>query len=423
MNDLTTTIEALYGLRESKEASCLYDPSRGQYLPVQSSPLREYVQDVNRFLFAGGVSLANHTLPDSHPSNALIDQLVKVGINPYLDNLWELCAITGEILALVRFNYKNLPSLEYFDRREFTPTYDKAGKLTEVSIYTSITIDGIRYIYKVKADKSHYYEYPLVKEQYAKNYQWDSNVTLVEHNYGEVPAQVIKLNPSINSKRGKPEFNTASVNLAASIVFMEYGLDENVEFLGNPLIDSPDPRETIKALNQKKQVLQKLPSDEGGGHEILQPAPLTQHELEYLKYKKEAFKRLHGITNTQETRLNDASGIALRIMNDGLISKAQSKWSQIVEAGLNPLLDLVCRLGQAQGLYNLGSFFPKCGFYLVRKEPYFAQTEGEKIQSLEVTNRLIEMGVDRAEALKETFYTHLTLEEINAKLRVNLEDI
>ena len=420
----TSLIESLYGERSSKQIKDLYDPSRGLYLPVQSSPFKEYVQDVNRFLFSGGIGISSYSsLPDKHTAISEINSLLNNQISPYLESIWENLAITGEIAALVRFNYAKKPTIEYFDKREFTVTYNKLGNIEEISIKTQVIIDNEKYVYKVKADSSAYYDYPLVKVGNSYNYDWDKSVTITEHNYGETPVAVIKVNPSINSKRGQSEFNLSSINLAVSIVFMEYSLDENVEFLGHPLLDSPDPRATIEALNNKIQVLQKLPADEGGGHSLIQPAPLTETELKYLEYKKASFKRVMGITNTHEAQLNDVSGAALRIMNDGLISKAQTKWSQIVEGGLEPLLNLVARMGHTLNLYNLASLYSTPIFKVARKQPYFSVTEQEKLQSLEVANRLIEMGVDRVHALKETYYTHLTMQEIESMLRVNLEDI
>ena len=153
------------------------------------------------------------------------------------------------------------------------------------------------------------------------------------------------------------------------------------------------------------------------------PRALHPDQLEYLKYKKESFKRSMGITNTQETRLNDASGVALRIMNDGLISKAQEKWTDIVSGGLVPLFNQILRALQDYGTVGLGSFYGEENVVITRIEPFFARTEQEKIQSLTVAERLIELGVDRAQALKETFFTQLSIDEINKMLRPNLEDM
>jgi hypothetical protein len=80
-------------------------------------------------------------------------------------------------------------------------------------------------------------------------------------------------------------------------------------------------------------------------------------------------------------------------------------------------------MGHTLNLYNLASLYSTPIFKISRKQPYFSVTEQEKLQSLEVANRLIEMGVDRVHALKETYYTHLTMQEIESMLRVNLEDI
>lgn len=418
--------EALYGKKSSEGIAPLFDDSRAKYLQVQTSPLKEYVQDVNRFLFSGGISINGYMdLPSNHPSIGWVNRFISKEINPYLTSIWETLAITGEVVAVLKFNQRNKPIIEWFDIREYELEYE-GDVLTEVEIKTTVVKNTQKYVYKYKVDAFGYYEYPLVEVREATYFEWDKAVQFVPHGYGFTPVQVLKLNPSIHTKRGKSEFNLSALGLAKTITFLEYGLDENVEFLGNPLIDSPDPKATLKALNKKSQVLQKLPADEGGGHSLLQPQPLTPTELDYLKFKKSEFRRLMGITNTTETQLNDPSGAALRLMNDGLISKAQTKWTEIVESdGLEDLITKFARMASSLGIFSLGSLQTQedCIYTLQRSQPLFTLNDNEKVSALNVAQMLVDLGVDRIYALKETLYSHLTLEEIQSKLRVNLEDV
>jgi hypothetical protein len=411
----------LYGSSQVTRISEMWDARRETYLPVQSSPLKEYVHDVNRFLFSGGINININELPENHYAHEFINYVANKYIHPNLFPIWELLALTGELLTVVRIK-NGKPSFEFFDPREYS-LVTVNNKVTQVKIRTIVELEGKRYIYRFEVTPFNYVEYPLVLEEKEANYEWDKVAEFVNHGFKRIPINLIGLNKNLTNKRGNPEFNWGSLMLAKSIATIEYGLDENVYFFGNPLIDSPDPDKTTKDLNAKKQVLQKLPPDEGGGHELLQPQALSETELNYLKIKKESFKRSMGITNTQETQLNDASGVALRIMNDGLISKAQSKWEEIVTYGLEDLLDLVLQLAQDLGILSLGVHSDKSLITIARSEPYFIRTEDEKLKSLDVAERLIELGIDRAIALQETYYSHKSIQEIELLFRPNLEDV
>lgn len=409
--------EVLYGLRLNQAVNDLWDPVRKVTIPVQSSPLSEYVNDVNRFLFSGGITL-DSDLPSDHPAQLLAEKFSAKCIKPYLNSIWESVAIAGELLAVIRISSGQY-SLEWFDPREYTLKWEK-GELEKISVKTRVEIDGTIYIYRFDIDSRQFWEYPLVKEPEAGYYDWEKNKTITDHGLGRLPAHLIKVNPSIKTRRGCSEFPLAALNLSQSICTIEYGLDENLYFFGNPFFDSPDPRATIKDLNEKRQVLQKLPNDEGGGHTLLQPQTLSGDELAYLQFKKESFKRLMGITNTQETRLTDASGVALRIMNDGLISKAQVKWVEVVDDGLEGLTRLFMNCAHQAGLVVMPLVDPNFSYH--RSEPFFIQTEAERLQSLDVAERLFDMGLDRAIALQLTVFPHLGIGQIEEMFSNRVEE-
>jgi hypothetical protein len=419
-HSIAKLIKYLYGIDSSCKHSAVFDSRRNKILPVNSSPIKEYINDVNRFLFAGGINVdLDKSLQDS-PHQLLIEESLRVNkFNSILESLWKYLAITGEVLILVRFK-DGLPYFEYFEKENFKPTY-VGNELTEVLIKELIEIDEELYEYRLKINRQFYVEYPLVLADQADRYDWDANQELIDHPYGVTPGVIIQNTKDIkNSLRSTSEFSYSDIRLAISIITMEYGLDENVYFFGNPLIDSPDPERTIKALNNLSQVLEKLPNEDGGGHTLLQPQPLTSTELDYLKYKKESFRRNLGVTSPYETKLTDVSGVALRIMNDGLISRAQSKWQTIVEDGFSSLFQLILTMASR---LNLVSDLGKVDFSINRIKPYFEQTSKEKIESLEVARQLIELGIDRSEALRETYYTNLSLEEIEEKLRPTMDDL
>ena len=418
---LIDKIRYLYGASTGCSENPCYDSARRKTLPVQSSPLREYVNDVNRFLFSGGISITAEGLPSNHSAHEYLKKHNEY-LSKFLFNIWETLATTGDLLIVLNKTLEDRVGFEFFEYDEFKPVYQH-GELISASIRTTVMVDGKEFVYRRVIDGETYKEYPLVLTSRERYHDWEKSYDEVPHGFEEIPAIHIKVNPSFNSNRGYPEFNISSVNQAASIVRIEYGLDENIEFFGNPLIDSPDPDATIEALNNKIQVLQKQPNEDGGGHTLLQPNPLSSEEIEYLKYKKEAFNKSLGISNPFETDSKDssASGRALIIRNDAIISRAQTKWQEIVDDGLAILFEKLLRISGKLNHIFLGSFDQKVK--ISRNLSYFTPTQEEQLKELDIAERLVDLGVKPDVSLQLTFFKSKTLEEINQLLRPNREDV
>ena len=263
-NSFIDVTRYLYGQSDTCASNFVRDNVRNIRLPVASTPMKEYVQDVNRFLFSGGIYATFKNLPDDHYGAKQIQKLIKRYFTNQLFSLWETISTTGEVLITYEI-FNGEVSLEFFDVREFEPKFDKEGSLKEVKVKTRVRMDGELYIYKFDLRPGIRVEYPLVKERESHNYDWQANANPRVLKTKEVQACLVKTNHGVTSNRGTSDFSYSSLNLSLSITRLEYGLDENEYFFGNPLIDSPDPSETIYRLNKKVQVLTKMPADEGGG--------------------------------------------------------------------------------------------------------------------------------------------------------------
>lgn len=408
-------IEYLLGITEKCNNRLFYDSRNKIRLPIQSSPLSEYLKDLNRFIFSGGLSF--NVLGDSDgesDSQALIDLVVKQNrLQSSLYSLLEKAAVHGELL--VEAKPKNLGYNLYF----YSPRSYKVDDDGKVFIEHDVIKDKTTFVFRHEVDNQYYYDYPLVEKRMAKGFKWDKNVNKIAHGYNEVPVQIIKNKTSIDSDKGIQEFTWADINLACSIIKLEYGLDEGVYFFTNPQFTSNDPDNTINELVKKTGVLY---SDEDSPIGLLQPKPLSEDVSNYLRDKKQAFRANLGV---QDLSMNltrsssEISGKALTILKQPLIQKAEERWLSLVTDGLQPLFDLILRMA-AKNQMITGQYKEVT---INRIKPYFPDTPTDKLDKLRVVSELIEIGLSREEALKSEFWPHMSLEEIREKIRPNLEDV
>ena len=200
---------------------------------------------------------------------------------------------------------------------------------------------------------------------------------------------------------------------------------ENIHLFGNPMLVSPDPEDTLKRLKARVQVLQKEPNEDGGTVDVLQYNAIEPEHLDLIALLETSFNKLMGIKSGTEVKSADVSSLTLRIMNSATISKAESKWQTYVEDGLEPMFETILKMAAIDGILlivNINDEESYC-IEITRKMPYFVESPSEVSQQLAVAQQLVDLGVDRVEALKSTIWPGLTYGQIEEKLRPNLEDI
>lgn len=419
-NKLTDLIWYLAGETSKSNHAIIWDTQRACCLPVVASPISNYLHEVGRFLFDGGLNVDVEYVDSQDARQTFVEDLItKNSLQSSLESIWETGAITGELLVVLRLSGDNY-SFEWFDKTEFTPG------LNEITVETLRDIDGKTYVYKLDITPSAYIEYPLVEKQYAYLYDWAANQEVVPHAYQEIPAIVIKNAVTLGSNRGESEFNFGACRLAASVIMATFDSLENVHFFGSPMLASPDPEDTLKRLKKRIQVLQKESNEDGGTVDVLNYQAISEEHLKLIDKLENNMNRHMGIRVGGEAKASaDVSSLALRILNSSTISKAEGKWQNYVEDGLVLVFELALRMSAADGmLLMVNPSVPESYKVAVtRKMPYFVESPMEKSQLLSVAQQMVDLGVDRIEALKATVWPHLSIGQIEEKLRINLEDV
>lgn len=393
--------------------------------PVLASPLADYLHEINRFLFSGGISVDVVAAQERDPRQVLINRtLDHNNLQANLESLWVRGAVTGEVLCVIRLDATGDYTFDWYEAHEFTPVY-KSRKLSWLTIETTRYVQGKPLVFRLDVTPEAYIEYPLVPPNRARDFDWAANATTIPHGYREVPATIIKNSSRLSKLRGKPEFNHAACKMAATILMLTHDSVENMHFFGTPIFTSPDPKDTLKRLKARVQVLQKEANEDGGSVDLLTPNAITPQHLDLIERLEQNFKRHLGIKSGHQDNTHDVSSLSLRILNSATISKAESKWLSYVDNGLRVALQLVLKMAAVDGILSIVNPNTPETYQLAihRLTPYFSETPQEQLQQLELAARLVDLGVDRSQALKETYWPQLSLDQISALLRPNFEDI
>lgn len=395
----------------------VWDRDRSTCFPVTASLVSEYLSEVNRFLFSGGISVTLRA-GDDHRKAFLDDILRANQLNSKLESIFFEGSIGGELFILIRPTYDSY-RFEFFDSTEYTPIYEN-DSLQRVEVLAKRHIDGEPYLYKLVVDTETFSEWDLVPaSQEQKLTTTTPNVQ--DHTYGFVPGVVIKNKVSLSSKRGIPEFNYAACRIAANFAIGFFDSFENLHFFGNPILSSVDPEDTLRRLQQRIQVHEKDSTEPNSSLEALRLDSLSETHLKLLDRYRQNFYSMMGIRLSTEAP-REFSSLALRLLNGTTINKAETKWEAYVSDGLEPLLNKVLNVAVRDG-HLVGFDTEENAVRVSRKRPYFPLSPTDQLQSLAIAERLIDLGVDRAVALQETVYRELSIEEIQSKLSPNLEDI
>ena len=382
-------------------------------------PCLEYLSDVYRFLFAGGINVDIADTPFNEYQKWLNKLIKKNKLGSKLRTYWYETSKTGETL-LVPSKKNNYYLIKFFSKKEIKPIFDKNDDLIELRIERKIANKGI---YRLRITNEAYFSY----EAYAKTPTIDEKTWLggemLPHMYGVIPAILVQNNLCTKTNRGTSDFTDPVLKMAEAIAKTDHNYDETNRFFGNPLIDSPSKSRTTKALQNKEQVLQKEPNDEGGGHDLLQPVPFTREQLDYLKSQKDSFRRSIGVLSPIDEVSGEHSGVAIHNLTDGLVSVATEKWEILVNEGLEPLFDMILRMASLDGFLNLSGdlVIKDCMVEISRKKPYYTPTPQDIKTNCDIALSLLELGVSRENALK-IIYPHKSSDEIKDLINPILEE-
>jgi hypothetical protein len=392
----------------------LWNKSARKTYPAISPLLSTYLKEVNRFLFSGGITFDIQNGLEDDPRQTYINSLIKYWkLAPKLESIWVSGATYGDLGVVIK-PQGNLFKLEWFPSTQVSIKEDK------IIVLSPREIKGKQYVYRLDITDQEYIEYPLVPASMQNNFDWASAASGTPHGYGEKPFVLLKNKEDVFSDRGIPEFDCSALDLAISHLMVLYDGIENVHYFGHPWFASPDPDDTLARLQKRIQVLQKDPAEDGGSPEILEANSITDEHLSLMDRLESYFRSYTGLSSAYHELPAQISNVALKTLNSATIDLAETRWLNYVDEGLIPVLTKCLKFS---GLPLVRVDNPET--YMIsahRNKPYFAESVADRVQQLTIAEALVNIGMDRAHALRETFYPNLTTEQIREKLNPNLGD-
>jgi hypothetical protein len=397
-------------------------------VPLLASPFSRHLHEINRFLFAGGLSadVVGQSAPD--PRQIWVDNLIRhASLNSLLDDIWRKGAATGEIFiafhqhtdldgaATTMFN------LCVYDKTEFEPTYDEGRNLKKVTVLSTRCKKSPRtgkmedYLFKVEYNHEFYIKWPEVPMEQAQRGDFTPPV-VIHHGYGCVPGVVVKNAGQDSLVRGRSQFDKGAIDMACDIAIQLSEASSNYHYFGHQIILAPDVRDTIKRLKAKSRVLEMSKDD--GEPKVLDMKPVPADHPKIIDDMTRRLLSHLGTPVVQDQLSADTSSLALRLLFSGSISAAQEKWEAYVTDGLEPLFAKLLKAAAFEGILgNVNPMDPST--YTVkfsRKQPFFPESPQEKSAQLDVVERLVLLGVRKEDALAAEFWTNMSPEEILEKL-------
>lgn len=389
---------------------------------VLASPFSRYLKRVNQFLFSGGLSLDVMGADAPDPRQDWIEmQTSHMKLDSLLDDIWTQGAITGEIF-LAFTQAKNLDGtaqsvfdVRLFDKPEFVPVYSKSGELVSVTVTQLRMVDGEKMVWRSEYDSEKYSVWPLMK---LSSYQMGQMPEPEEtpHSYGAVPGVVIQNLGQDFRERGRSSFDAAATDMAIELVNQLCDSASAYHHFGQPIILSPDARETLKRLRQRANVLEKLPEADGGAPSVLQMQPMPSDHKEFVRDLSHRLAAHLGTPEVEETGRTgrEISSLTLKIMHAETIACAEKFWCAYVTDGLKALFEKMLVASAFEGvLANVNPNDPDSfSVAITRKRPYFSVSPAEKQQQLQIVEQLVLLGVRREDALAQEFYTEKSAEQV-----------
>lgn len=407
----------------------LYGNLKHNRIPLLGSPFSEHLNEVNRFLFDGGISFDIQGADSDDPRQEWLNmQLEHMGLAAKLKDLWKTGAITGEVFAAFQLSrdpngsLRSVYNVKFYDRSEYTPVYDDDDNLLEVQVFSLYSHKGADMVFKRTYTSEAYIEWPMMTLQEAlkKNLP---EPEIFPHAYGAVPGAIIRNQRDISSNDGIPEFDCGSVDMAIEIALQLCDAASNYHYFGEPKLLSPDPEETLNEIRQRSQVLLKDSEDANGNPEYLGMPPLPPGHPKYIEQLVYNLRKKLGSPIADSSGVSDGtSSLTLRMLNAATISTAEDRWQTYVNEGLCPLFKNMLIAAAFDGILgNVTPLDPSTHMIKVkRKKPYFPESPTERQTSVNLAESLIMLGIAPEIALSEEVYKTLTPEEVLERLSGDL---
>jgi hypothetical protein len=421
------TVEYLSGFSVPGLGKLYSTKAEKNRIPLLASPFVRHMNAVNRFLFSGGVKVdvVGQVAPD--PRQEWVDLMADhIKLDSLVDTIWEQGAITGEVFIAFHQNVDRFGNpteffdIRVYDKTEFVPQFDTWGNLEQVEVLSVRTRKDERgklkeVLFKAIFSTEFYMIWPEVDMKDAKMGRFPEP-TITPHRYQFVPGVVIKNKGQDPTERGESQFDQAAIDMACEVVLQMADASSNFHYFGHQIIVSPDVEETVKNLRSRSRVLQKLPNEDGGSPEVLSMDPVPDNHEKFIDRIEESLMDHLGtpIVESKGGVSREVSSLTLRILHSEAIATANRKWSAYVDDGIEPLFSKLLLAAGFEGI--LGQVTPlnpdTHKVAITRRLPFFPESPVEKSQKLDVVDRLVILGVNKAEALSREFFTNMSAEEV-----------
>lgn len=369
-----------------------------------SSPLNHYLREVYRFSLDRGVEFDLPGLADDDPRQILIDQVFKLNnLEDLLYSAVERGAVAGETYWFYHLDADNYYKVYLYDATEVMPYPEDSG-LTGYMVQVPNGSGGYN---RWGFTDTRYIEYYSSKNPLS---QW-KELSSLSHNYGKVPVVCCPNKVKDHSGKGQPTFDWLSLEISLEIGSQMLSSAANYTYFGGPFLVSGDPKNTLKELLNRSQVLTGSNDSQIQNTEALSfPAMPSDHP----KYIEQLCKNLAshlGVSWVPDEPPSDTSSITLRLLNSKTINHAEKlgdKYCGQVKYLLEEIL-LAAAIDQVLvGVTNDPETHTVEHSY---QADNFPPTPVEKQQLLSVVEQLQLLGVSPEIALQE-YYTDRTTDQI-----------
>jgi len=372
-------------------------------VPLLATPFRRHLNEVNRFLFNGGVVVDTHEMgPKQEWVTSLADTLK---LSSRLDDLWESIAIYGQVMLGIHPDGNGL--YRWVAYTNFTLNKDANGVVE--SAEGRVVKDGSIWITRYNKET-----YEIYKPLKLGDYAIGTKPTLSEsipHPYRFTPVQELR-----NNTLGTSEFDLGAIDMAVEIALQVSAAGDNLYYFGNQMIASPNREETLQVIQNRSRVLTREAEADGGVPVVLDIKPTPEG---YEKYVEDLNNSLAEHLGSPIVKLNlrsDLSSLTLKLTHQGVISTASKKWQSIITEGIEPAFGLMLLMSAYEGARSDVTLTDPASFKvdIMRKAGFFEESPLERKQKLEVVSALIELGIRPTYVLAEEYYGHLTEAQVEA---------
>lgn len=389
----------LYLLGYNVEGLGRLQTNDGYRLPLLATPFRRHLNEVNRFLFDGGVVVDTR---ESGPKQDWVTELAKrLKLSSTLTDLWEKIAVYGSVLLAIHPDGANF--YKWATYTTFEQEKDSNGTIQKVCAFST---DSEGLIWQVDYTAKEYLVFPPRKPN-----DKPGRPKRTPHPYKFVPVYEIKNNTAATS-----EFDLAAIDMATEIAVQFSSAAENFYYFGAQIIATPNKREALDMISTRSRVLTKESAEEGGAPSVLDLKPTPEYFIKLIENLNANLADHLGSPVVHLNLRSDLSSLTLKLTHQGTIGTAQKKWESIVTEGVEPVFGLMLLMSAYDGLRaDVTSTDPSTyKVDIMRNRAYFQESALEKSQQLDVVDKLISLGIRPSYALSEEYYAHLTEAQVEA---------